>query len=166
MTISAEELARDKERAGDDRWRNRLASKYIAEVERLQAENIENMKECHGHHKAERVRLLDLLDAKDTEIARLKATLDDAGKLSDWINSARSVIESLMEAYARRIRSECTAEQLALEPWRCMEFVAAESVLREQPVAVVDLVVHEPSDRPTSFHDARRKIVEKGGDYD
>lgn len=73
------------------------------------------------------------------KIERLRGALDEAGKLADWINRARPVVTELMRAYERRIRSDCTLETLAKKPWRCMEYIAAEDLLRDQPVAVVEI---------------------------
>ena len=40
-------------------------------------------------------------------------------------------LRALMLAYERRIRSDCTtSEELAKEPWRCAEYVAAEDALK------------------------------------
>lgn len=74
-----------------------------------------------------------------SELSRALHIIDEAGKLSDWINRARPIVTELMEAYARRIRTDCTAEDLAKEPWRCMEYIGAEELLRDQPVAVVEI---------------------------
>lgn len=75
--------------------------------------------------------------------------LDEAGKLADWINAARPVITALMSAYERRIRTECTAETLPKEPWRCSEYIQAERLLAEQPVAVVEVTVETPAPHET-----------------
>lgn len=40
------------------------------------------------------------------------------------------VIKDLMMAYERRIRSDCTQEQLEQQPWRVAEYIAGESLLR------------------------------------
>lgn len=40
-----------------------------------------------------------------------------------------TALRNMMAAYERRIRSECTTEQLAKEPWRCAEYVAAEQAI-------------------------------------
>jgi len=46
-----------------------------------------------------------------SELSRALHTIDEAGKLSDWINRARPVVTDLMQAYERRIRTDCTPEQ-------------------------------------------------------
>ena len=77
---------------------------------------------------------------RDREIERLRATLDAAGALADWINRARPTITELMEAYVRLNRSYWTGDAIdRVQPWRCMEYIAAEDLLRDQPVAVVDI---------------------------
>ena len=77
-----------------------------------------------------------------SELSRALHVIDEAGKLSDWINRARPVITELMEAYARLVRSHSgmgAMELAEVQPWRCMEYIGAEQLLRDQPVAVVEI---------------------------
>jgi len=69
----------------------------------------------------------------------LRWALDRGDELADWINRARPVITELMAAYERRIRTDCTPEDLANQPWRCMEYIGAEELLKDQPKAVVEI---------------------------
>lgn len=59
-------------------------------------------------------------------------------KLADWCNFMRPALVGMMEAYERRVRSECTPEQLDAKPWECMEYVAAQQALAMQPLVFVD----------------------------
>jgi hypothetical protein len=90
--------------------------------------------------------LLGEVDERETlieKIADLEHLLDESDKTVAWVNQARPVIQELMAAYERRIRSLCTTpEELAKEPWRCMEYIGAETLLREQPTWVVTLPSH------------------------
>lgn len=62
------------------------------------------------------------------------------------LDRACYVIMELMQAYERRIRSDCTTpEQLAANPWECAEYIKAERFLkaiwkdgRAQPFAALD----------------------------
>ena len=80
----------------------------------------------------------------------LEWALDRAGELADWINRARPVITELMAAYERRVRShpDFRPEDAPKRPWACMEYVAAEALLRDQPVAVVE--INRPADETSS----------------
>jgi hypothetical protein len=75
-----------------------------------------------------------------TSAARL---IDEAGKFFDWGNAAGVALKAMLDAYERRIRTDCTPEQLALKPWECMEFIEARRVLDAKPnwVFTVDVPV-------------------------
>lgn len=45
----------------------------------------------------------------------------------------RSALREMMLAYERRIRSLCTPEEIAKEPWRCAEYIEAERLLKLPP---------------------------------
>lgn len=45
----------------------------------------------------------------------------------------RAALRSLADAYERRIRSLCTPDDIAKEPWRCAEYVEAERLLKTPP---------------------------------
>ena len=50
---------------------------------------------------------------------------------TEKISKLKNALRGMMIAYERRIRSECkSAEDLAKEPWRCAEYVAAEQALK------------------------------------
>ncbi len=53
------------------------------------------------------------------------------------MNSMEQALRDLMMAFERRIRSECTPEQLQQEPWRCWEYIAAENALASLSAARV-----------------------------
>jgi len=91
------------------------------------------------------------LPHETAELSRALHTIDEAGKLSDWINRARPVITELMEAYARLVRSHSgmgAMELAEVQPWRCMEYIGAEQLLRDQPVAVVEIPAVNGSGAP------------------
>lgn len=84
--------------------------------------------------------------AQEAREALALHVIDEAGKLSDWINRARPAIAELMEAYARLVRSHSGmgAMELAdVQPWRCMEYIGAEELLRAQPVAIVEITAEK-----------------------
>jgi hypothetical protein len=56
--------------------------------------------------------------------------IEVAGKLTVAIERGAYVLAQMMQAYERRIRSECTSqEQIDKRPWECAEYVAAASYL-------------------------------------
>lgn len=71
----------------------------------------------------------------------LDAMIAYGDKLADWMNRAGPALAALLAAYERRIRSECTPEQLAAEPWRCAEFIEGERVLADKPANVLTVEV-------------------------
>lgn len=74
------------------------------------------------------------------KVADLEHLIAESDKTVAWVNQARPVIQELMLAYERRIRSLCSGpEEIANEPWRCAEYLAAEKLLAEQPTWVVTL---------------------------
>ena len=80
------------------------------------------------------------------KVADLEHLINESDKTFAWANRVRPVIQALMLAYERRIRSLCsTPEELAKEPWRCMEYIAAETLLQEQPFWVVTISGVAPS---------------------
>ena len=76
----------------------------------------------------------------EKQLAEAQHVIDESGKLADWINAARPRIINLMQCYERRIRSLCNSDtELKAEPWRVAEYVSAERLLDEQPVAIVEI---------------------------
>jgi hypothetical protein len=68
-------------------------------------------------------------------------------QLADWINLAGPAMQGLLNAYERRVRSLCSAEELEKRPWECAEFIAARDILKMKPVAVVDVSVPPENNR-------------------
>lgn len=46
------------------------------------------------------------------------------------VTALSACLRDLLMAYERRIRSDCTPEQLKQRPWRVAEYLAAEEALR------------------------------------
>lgn len=74
------------------------------------------------------------------------ALLDESGKFFDWGNAASVALKNLLDAYERRIRTDCTPEQLALKPWECMEFIEARRILDAKPNWVFTLSTYVSCD--------------------
>ena len=110
-----------------------LGEHYTLHMEALQADNLCRLSAIAAE-----------LAWRDMQIEQLRETLDAAGALADWINRARPTITGLMEAYVRLNRSYWTGDAIdRVQPWRCMEYIAAEDLLRDQPVAVVEITAEE-----------------------
>lgn len=77
--------------------------------------------------------------------AKFDWALRQGDVLADWCNLAEGALRDLMTAYERRIRTDCTAEDLRMKPWRCYEFVQAENVLEKKPIAVIEVSAPQPS---------------------
>ena len=115
----------------------KVTDERLAEMQRIAIAN-EGI-ELYSMHWHWTCAINELIAARK-EIERLRATLDAAGALADWINRARPTITGLMEAYVRLNRSYWTGDAIdRVQPWRCMEYIAAEDLLRNQPVAVVEI---------------------------
>ena len=55
------------------------------------------------------------------------------------VATLRTALEGLMLAYERRIRSNCTPEQLEQKPWRVAEYcIAEEALTNKEPLAKVE----------------------------
>lgn len=76
-------------------------------------------------------------------VGRLDFATSYGDNLAAWCNFMRPALVGMMEAYERRVRSECTPEQLAAKPWECMEYVAAQQALAMQPLVFVDCTPEE-----------------------
>jgi len=59
--------------------------------------------------------------------------------MADWCNRSGAALRAMMDAYERRIRTECTPEQLAKKPWECAEYIEARRTLDEKPVWTVSI---------------------------
>lgn len=81
-----------------------------------------------------------LAEAK-RDAKRLEGLLDECEKLSDWVNAAAPALKNMMDAYERRIRTDCTLEQIERKPWECAEYIAAKAMLSKKPIAVVEITV-------------------------
>ena len=54
-----------------------------------------------------------------------------AGAFPDPIDLLRVRLQAMMNAYERRVRSDCrNPAEIAAKPWECSEYLAAESALR------------------------------------
>lgn len=52
-------------------------------------------------------------------------------RLADELDDFRVALREMMDAYERRVRSDCTTpQQLQGQPWRCREFIVAEELLK------------------------------------
>jgi hypothetical protein len=79
------------------------------------------------------------LDQCGDHVGREEWALRQGDVLADWCNVAGGALKALMDAYEHRIRSNCTPEQIKLEPWRCAPFIMAERALASKPVPVVSI---------------------------
>ena len=100
---------------------------------------------------------------------QLAADPDDeptAGNVPTREERLESALIDMMNAYERRVRTDCTPEQLALAPWRCAEYVAAETLLRsdsrcEATDALRDLLNALSPDSRDSRFDRARAVLDK-----
>jgi len=120
----------------------------VAELERMDAKSRESGCWCdeHGHP----CKACERHQEQAELIAELKEELDALKTLnilmSEMRNSAerevvtlRTALEGLMLAYERRIRSNCTPEQLEQKPWRVAEYcIAEEALTNKEPLAKVE----------------------------
>lgn len=82
----------------------------------------------------------DSAEAKDSakDAAKVQWLFDQSAILSNWCNTAGSALNELMDAYERRIRSDChSQEDLDKQPWRCSEYLQAMRALLSKPVPFV-----------------------------
>ena len=49
---------------------------------------------------------------------------------SDEVIALRAALRNMADAYARRVRSLCTPEEIEKEPWRCAEYIEAERLCK------------------------------------
>ena len=83
-----------------------------------------------------RVTVYDL-QAKVREMEHIVVQCD---KFIQWGNEASDALREMRSAYERRIRSDChTAEQLALKPWECTEYLGATKALNDKPNWFIDV---------------------------
>jgi len=93
--------------------------------------------------------VLEAMNSFDTlkeRVAELDALKTLNILMSEMRNSAerevatlRTALEGLMLAYERRIRSDCTPEQLEQKPWRVAEYcIAEEALTNKEPLAKVE----------------------------
>jgi hypothetical protein len=45
----------------------------------------------------------------------------------------RAALRAMADAYARKVKTGLTAEQIAKEPWRCAEYIEAERICKRPP---------------------------------
>jgi hypothetical protein len=60
--------------------------------------------------------------------------LNTSDKFAAWCNDSGDALRELMSAYERRVRSACTADDIAKKPWECAEYIEAQRVLDRKPV--------------------------------
>lgn len=62
--------------------------------------------------------------------------------LAAWCNESGDALRGMMDAYERRIRTDCTPEQIEKKPWECREYLIAKTALDNKPVWVIDIPHH------------------------
>lgn len=75
---------------------------------------------------------MNLLGTPKGQARKMAADPDDeptAGDAPTREARLEHALRELMAAYERRVRSDCDRLQAELQPWRCMEYVAAEQAL-------------------------------------
>ena len=71
------------------------------------------------------------MDDNNETVAELDEAKAVAVKLTIALERGFFVLAEMMQAYERRIRSDCTSqEQIDKRPWECAEYVAAADYLR------------------------------------
>lgn len=78
---------------------------------------------------------MELLLGTKTLAQKIASDPDDeptAGNVPTRVERLEGALREMMAAYERRVRSSCsTPAELDARPWRCLEYVAAESLLSE-----------------------------------
>lgn len=76
------------------------------------------------------MKLLGSNEALREKIASDPADEPMAGAFPDPIDLLRVRLQAMMDAYERRVRTDCRSPaELAGQPWRCREYIAAEEAL-------------------------------------
>jgi len=70
------------------------------------------------------VALRQRAEKAEAEVERLRRERDDE------TIALRAALRNMADAYQRRIRSECTPEEIVKEQWRCAEYVEAERLCK------------------------------------
>lgn len=77
---------------------------------------------------------MKLLGDNETLARQIARDPDDepmAGSFPDPIDLLRVRLQAMMDAYERRVRTDCRSHaELAGRPWRCREYIAAEEAMR------------------------------------
>jgi hypothetical protein len=77
---------------------------------------------------------MKLLGSNEALRAKIASDPDDepmAGAFPDPIDLLRVRLQAMMDAYERRVRTDCRSPaELAGQPWRCREYIAGEEALR------------------------------------
>lgn len=80
---------------------------------------------------------MELLMTNDGLRRKIATDPDDeptAGGPPSREDQLAQALREMMAAFERRVRSDCkTEDELAAAPWRCLEYVAAEQLLSEDP---------------------------------
>ena len=78
------------------------------------------------------MKLLPSNEALRAKIASDPADEPLAGGIPDPVDLLRVRLQAMMDAYERRVRSDCkTPAEIAAKPWECREYLAAEQAMRE-----------------------------------
>ena len=78
----------------------------------------------------------DALKRQKGEIIAAEAKAHDR---SDEVVELRRALRNMADAYQRLIRTNCTPEMIAQEPWRCMEYIEAERLCKRSFKLQIDL---------------------------
>ncbi len=121
----SESYAHDDD-AQDIRWRI-IDSTGRCVIDSLLQEHAESIAALVSYYRSGALQRLAELAEDSSHL------IVESGKFFDWGNAAGVALNNLLDAYERRIRSECTPEQLEKKPWECMEYIEARRVLEAKP---------------------------------
>lgn len=79
--------------------------------------------------EAERYKDASIIDEQSILASLEKLAALESQPVPD-VPRLRRALEAMMSAYQRRIRTDCTEDQLKQEPWRCAEYIEAEAALK------------------------------------
>lgn len=141
---------------GDDGWMQEAIDTIAAlkaKCEKAENLNLNYVGICNAwsrDYKGEKERGdLWMADCKAAEAkcVELEKMLFLGDQLADWINTVAPVLQGMMDAYERRIRSLCSPAELENRPWECAEWIVARDMLNKKPIAIVEIsALPQPSD--------------------
>jgi len=117
---------------GRDKWYERAKAAeteldaQAQEIARLTAELAQTQRDRQAEHDLR----VTMQGEAETLRARAEAAEKNAGKLVTAIERGSYCLVQMMDVYERRVRSDCTTEQLEKRPWECAEYIAASVYLR------------------------------------